>query len=37
LSEEAFLAGYGGVGEPAYEAVVEDIDARIGQMPLFAR
>lgn len=35
LSEEEFRAGYGGVGEPAYEAVLQDIDARIGEMPLF--
>jgi hypothetical protein len=35
LSEEVFQASYGGVGEPAYEAVVQEIDARIGQMPLF--
>jgi hypothetical protein len=36
LSEDEFRAGYGGIGEPAYEAMVEEIDARIGQMPLFA-
>lgn len=35
LSEEDFQATYGGVGQPAYEAVVQEIDARIGQMPLF--
>lgn len=35
LSDEEFRASYGGVGEPAYEAVLEDIDARIGEMPLF--
>jgi hypothetical protein len=37
LSEQEFAASYGGVGEPAYEAVVDEIDARIGQMPLFMR
>jgi hypothetical protein len=37
LSEQEFQATYGGVGAPAYERVVQDIDARIGQMPLFAR
>ena len=35
LSDEAFQATYGGVGESAYEAVVQDIDARIAAMPLF--
>lgn len=35
LSEEEFQATYGGVGEPAYETVLQDIDARIGRMPLF--
>jgi hypothetical protein len=35
LSEEAFRESYGGVGEPAYEAVLQDIDERIGDMPLF--
>ncbi len=35
LSEEAFQAAYGGVGEPAYNAVMQDIEARIGQTPLF--
>lgn len=35
LSEEEFRGSYGGVGEPAYEAVLQDIDARIGEMPLF--
>ncbi|MGV3593182.1 MAG: hypothetical protein ACO1PZ_15960, partial [Gammaproteobacteria bacterium] len=35
LSEDEFRAGYGGVGEPAYEAVLQEIDARIGEMPLF--
>lgn len=35
LSDEEFRASYGGVGEPAYEAVLEVIDARIGEMPLF--
>ena len=35
LSGEEFRAAYGGVGEPAYEAVLEDIEARIRKMPLF--
>ncbi|HEY0961369.1 MAG TPA: hypothetical protein VGE69_03345 [Pseudomonadales bacterium] len=35
LSEDDFRTGYGGVGEPAYEAVLDDIDARIAEMPLF--
>ncbi len=35
LSEEEFQAAYGGVGAPAYEEVVREIDGRIGQMPLF--
>lgn len=35
LSEQEFQATYGGVGAPAYEKVVDEIDARIGQMPLF--
>jgi hypothetical protein len=36
LSEDAFQEAYGGVGEPAYGLVVQEIDARIGQMPLFS-
>jgi hypothetical protein len=35
LSEQEFQATYGGVGQPAYEEVVREIDARIGRMPLF--
>jgi hypothetical protein len=35
LSEDAFREAYGGVGEPAYTAVVQEIDSRIAQMPLF--
>lgn len=35
LSDAEFRASYGGVGEPAYEAVLEDIDARIAERPLF--
>jgi hypothetical protein len=35
LSEQEFEATYGGVGQPAYEEVVQEIDARIGKMPLF--
>lgn len=35
LSAEAFREAYGGVGEPAYEAVLQDIEARIAGMPLF--
>lgn len=36
LSGEEFSATYGGVGQPAYDAVLADIERRIGQMPLFA-
>jgi uncharacterized protein YfiM (DUF2279 family) len=36
LSGEAFTQGYGGVGAPAYDAVVRDIEERIGRMPLFS-
>jgi hypothetical protein len=36
LSSEAFEREYGGVGAPAYEAVLADIEARIDQMPLFS-
>lgn len=35
LSAEAFREAYGGVGEPAYDAVLQDIEARIAGMPLF--
>jgi hypothetical protein len=35
LSDEAFRQTYGGVGQPAYDAMLRDIDARIDNMPLF--
>lgn len=36
LSEADFRQAYGGIGEPAYEVVLTDIEARIGRMPVFS-
>jgi len=36
LEEERFLRQYGGVGSPAYNLVIEEIDARIALLPIFA-
>jgi hypothetical protein len=35
MSEQVFLSQYGGVGQPAYNAVINDIENRIAEMPLF--
>ncbi len=35
MAESEFLARFGGVGEPAYNAVVADIENRISSTPLF--
>jgi hypothetical protein len=35
LSDEELTRDYGGVGEPAYNAVLDDIEARISATPLF--
>ncbi len=35
MSEEKFLNQYGGVDEPAYNKVVEEIDARIERLPMY--
>jgi hypothetical protein len=34
LSEPEFRRRFGGVGEPAYEAVIADIEQRVGSLPL---
>jgi hypothetical protein len=34
MPEEAFRATYGGVGEPAYERMMADIDRRVRAVPL---
>jgi hypothetical protein len=36
MAEPEFLRRYGGVGQPAYNAVIEDIENRIAVMPLFS-
>jgi hypothetical protein len=35
LSDDAFKAQYGDIDAPAYEAVVKQIDARIGKIALY--
>jgi len=35
MSEEGFFNQYGGVDEPAYNKVVEEIDARIERLPMY--
>ena len=35
LPEAQFLARYGGIGAPAYQALLADIEARIGALALY--
>ena len=35
MAESEFLKRYGGVGEPAYEAMLAEIDRRVSALPIF--